>query len=625
MDLIPRRHLFGNPVRAAYKISPDGTRLAWLAPAERVLNVWVGPAHDPETGEPVTTDRRRGITRYEWAYDGRHIIYLQDTDGDENHHLYAVDLYTGAHRDLTPVLGVQARLARVSRLVRERILVALNERDRRFHDLHSIDLASGTRSLVQENPGFTGFVVDDHYAVRLARRIHPDGSSELLRREGAAWRPWLAFPAEDARISGAGRLDARGTALFCRDSRGRNTAALTRVDLASGATTVLAAHNEADIGAVLHDIDSYEPVAYQLNHTRRRWHALDARLEADLAFLDAQGIGDWHLARRTEDDRLWLVVGDSDTRSGISALYDRRAKTFRVLGSTRPELDAAPLAPMHPVVIRSRDGLDLVSYLTRPLEADGPGPLLLLVHGGPWRRVSFGFSPVHQWLANRGYGVLDVNFRSSIGFGKAFTNAGDGEWGRRMDDDLLDAVAWAVAEGIADPARIGIMGTSYGGYATLTALTRNPDRYACGIDVVGPANLETLMRSMPAYWEASRAQFYRAVGDPDTEVGLNLLRERSPVYAADRIRAPLLIAHGANDPRVRQAESDQMVAAMEANGIPVTYLLFPDEGHGVVRPANRLAFFAKAEAFLARHLGGRAEPTGEADLACSSMQVMLEA
>ena len=277
---------------------------------------------------------------------------------------------------------------------------------------------------------------------------------------------------------------------------------------------------------------------------------------------------------------------------------------------------------MTPVVIRSRDGLDLVSYLTRPLGAEGPGALVLLVHGGPWARDSFGFNPMHQWLANRGYSVLSVNFRASAGFGKAFLNAGDGEWGRRMDDDLLDGVAWAVAEGIADPARVAIFGASYGGYATLAALTRNPDVFACGIDVVGPSNLETLIRKIPPYWESMRAQLVRALGDPDTEAGLRLIRERSPVYAAGRIRSPLLIVQGANDPRVRQAESDQMVAAMEANGVPVTYLLFPDEGHGFVRAENRLAFTAMAEALLARHLGGRAEPMREEETAGTSMQVL---
>ncbi|MCY1644868.1 S9 family peptidase [Methylorubrum sp. SL192] len=624
VDLIPRAHLFGNPTRYGHQISPDGRRLGWVAPHEGVLNIWSAPIDDLDAAVPVTTDRRRGIDAYAFAYDGRHLLYVQDADGDENHHLYAVDLTTGERRDLTPIPGIAAAIVGLSRIVRDRVLVAINDRDPRFHDLHSIDLATGERSLVIENPGFAGFLIDERYAVRFAFRNLPDGSSQLIAPDGANWKPWLTFPPEDARVSGAENLDAAGTALFCRDSRGRNTAALTRIDLATGETCVLAAHEEADIGAVLQDAETHEPVAYSVTHARKSWHVLDPRLTDDFAFLETQGLGDWYPASRTEDDALWIVVARADTRVGEAAIYDRQAKTLRSLGSARPELEGAPLAPMSPAVIRSRDGLDLVSYLSRPLDAQALGPLVLLVHGGPWARDSFGFDGLHQWLANRGYAALSVNFRSSTGFGKAFLNAGDREWGRRMDDDLSDAVAWAVEQGVADPARVAIMGGSYGGYATLMALTRNPGSYACGIDLVGPANLETLVRTIPPYWEAMRAQLHRAIGDPDTEEGMALIRERSPVYFADRIKAPLLIVQGANDPRVKQAESDQMVAAMERGGIPVTYLLFPDEGHGLVRPANRLAFFARAEEFLARHLGGRCEPIREDESAGTSMQVVRE-
>ncbi|WP_342152167.1 S9 family peptidase [Methylorubrum sp. SB2] len=624
VDLIPREHLFGNPTRYGHQISPDGRRLAWVAPFEGVLNIWSAPLDDLDAAQPVTRDRRRAVDSFAFAYDGRHLLYVQDADGDENFHVFAADLDSGEHRDLTPYPGIAAGIVGMSRLVRDRVLLALNDRDARFHDLHSVDLATGARELVAENPGFAGFLIDDHYAVHFAARNRRDGSSELLIRDGANWKPWLTFPAEDARASGAENLDATGAVLFCRDSRGRDTAALTRIDIAGGETRTLAAHDEADIGTVLHDIETREPIAYSVTHARRRWHVLDERFTDDFAFLDGQGLGDWYPASRSEDDALWIVVARSDTRVSEAALYDRRTKTLRSLGSARPELEGAPLAPMHPAVIRSRDGLDLVSYLSRPLGAEGPGPLVLLVHGGPWARDSFGFDPMHQWLANRGYAALSVNFRSSTGFGKSFLNAGDGAWGRAMDDDLLDAVAWAVAEGVADPARVAIMGGSYGGYAALMALCRNPDTYACGIDLVGPANLETLVRTIPPYWEAMRAQLHRAIGDPDTEEGMALIRERSPVYFADRIRAPLMIVQGANDPRVKQAESDQMVAALDASGVPVTYLLYPDEGHGLVRPDNRLAFFARAEGFLARHLGGRCEPIREGEAAGSSVQVVRE-
>ena len=624
VDLIPREHLFGNPTRYGHQVSPDGRHLAWVAPYQGVLNVWSAPLDDPDAAAPVTRDRRRAVDKFAFTYDGRHLLYVQDADGDENFHVFAADLASGEHRDLTPYPGIAAGIVGMSRRVRDRVLVALNDRDPRFHDLYSVDLATGERVLVAENPGFAGFLIDDRYAVRFAIRNGRDGSSTLLIRDGEAWAPWLTFPPEDARASGAENLDAAGTTLFCRDSRGRDTAALTRIDIASGETQVLAAHDEADIGAIIQDIETHEPVAYAVTHARRRWHVLDPRFTQDFAFLDGQGLGDWYPGSRTEDDALWIVVARSDTRVSETFLYDRGARSLRSLGSARPELERAPLSAMRPAVIRSRDGLGLVSYLTRPVGAEGPGPLVLLVHGGPWGRDTFGFDPLHQWLANRGYSALSVNFRASTGFGKAFLNAGDGAWGRAMDDDLLDALAWAVAEGVADPARVAIFGGSYGGYATLMALCRNPDTYACGIDLVGPSNLETLVRTIPPYWEAMRAQLHRAIGDPDTEAGMALIRERSPVYFADRIRAPLMIVQGANDPRVKQAESDQMVAALDASGVPVTYLLYPDEGHGLVRPENRLAFFARAEAFLARHLGGKCEPIREGEAAGSSVQVVRE-
>ena len=624
-DLIPRRHLFGNPVRAGTQISPDGRCLAWLAPVEGVLNVWVGPLDDPDSGAPVTQDRKRGISLFVWTYDARRLVYVQDADGDENNHVYAVDVEAGTTRDLTPIDGVAAYVVDVSRVVRDKILVALNDRDPHYHDLHTIEIATGERLLVRRNPDFAGFVTDDRYRVRLAGRNHPDGSSEYLAPDGEEWRPWTRFPAKDARVSGAGHVDAAGRFVFCRDSRGRDTAALTRVDLASGESTLVAADDGADIGETILDAKTHEPLAYCVDRERRTWHALDAAIAKDIAFLDARRIGDWTITSRTEDDGIWIVSADGDVSPATTYVYDRGAGTLRSLGSARPALEGAPLAPMRALTIPARDGLGLVSYLTRPTGAGKePGPLVLLVHGGPWARDHFGYNALHQWLANRGYAALSVNFRSSTGFGKSFLNAGDGEWGRRMDDDLLDAIAHAVAEGIADPSRIAIMGGSYGGYATLAALVRNPGTYACGIDIVGPSNLETLLATIPPYWEAARAQLTQAIGDPGTPEGAALIRERSPVHSADRIRTPLLIAQGANDPRVKQAESDQMAAAMTANGVPVTYLLFPDEGHGFVRPQNRLAFYAKAEAFLAKHLGGRAEPDDAAETEGTTLEVVRD-
>jgi dipeptidyl aminopeptidase/acylaminoacyl peptidase len=622
--LIPRAHLFGNPSKAQARISPDGSLLSWLAPVNGVLNLWVGPVDAPHAGGPVTDDRKRGIRNHGWTYDGRHLVYLQDEEGNETYHLYAVDPQSRESRDLTPFDGVTAAIDRISRRVRDRILVGLNRRDRRFHDLHAIEIASGAVTLVEENQGFASFVADDRFKAHLAVRDTQEGARQILHRVDGAWTPWFTFGPQDARVSSPNHIDAEGKAAFFRDSRGRDTAALTRIDLATGEVRLIAGHEKADIGSVLNDQDTREPIAYSVMTERLTYFALDARVEADLDFLGREDIGDWSIQSRSEDDQLWVIGTSSDTRPNIDYLYDRKARSLRELHRGRPELAGAPLVPMRPVTIASRDKLGLVSYVTLPKEAqeDIPQPMVLLVHGGPWARDGFGFHPIHQWLADRGYAALSVNFRGSSGFGKAFINAGDGEWGRRMDDDLLDAVAWAIERKIADPRRIAIMGGSYGGYATLVGLTRNPEVYACGVDIVGPSNLETLLRTVPPYWEAFRVQLHKAIGDPDTPEGLRLARERSPLFQADRISKPLLIAQGANDPRVKQAESDQMVQALKGKGIKVAYLLYPDEGHGFARPQNSIAFYAIAEAFLARHLGGRFEPMGLEELRASSVKIM---
>lgn len=622
--LIPRANLFGNPSEAGSQISPDGRWLSWLAPVDGVLNVWVASIKDRASALPVTRDRSRGIRNHLWTHLPGCLLYLQDVAGDENFHVFAVDVFDHTNRDLTPVNGVAARIVRRSRDVPGHILLGINDRDRRYHDLVRVDLLTGERTRIQENRGFSYFLADDALRVHLAVRPETDGSQTVLRLRNDVWEQLFRFGAEDAWSSGPTTLDRAGDAVYCRDSRGRDMTALTRVDLSTGAIEVVVEPEESGVGVMLADLVTKDPQVCVFYRERPRYVAIDKRLQPDLDFLASQGLATWGVTSRTANDTAWIVAASSDTQPPATYLYDRISRSFELLHRAWPKLDEAPLATMRPVTLRSRDGLDLVSYLTRPRQHDpsAPGPMVLMVHGGPWARDLFGFNLTHQWLANRGYGVLSVNFRGSTGFGKAFVNAGDGEWGRRMDDDLLDAVAWSIEAKIADPKRIAIMGGSYGGYATLAALTRNPEVYACGVDVVGPANLETLMRSTPAYWETLKPQLFKAIGDPDTEAGLALARERSPVLVADRIRRPLLIAQGANDPRVKRAESDQMVDAMRANGIPVTYLLFPDEGHGFARPENNIAFHAVAEAFLVRHLGGRCEAIQLGEHAASSMQVL---
>ncbi len=631
--LIPRQDLFGNPEKSMAEVSPDGKWIAWLAPKDGVMNVWVAPIGNPEAAVPVTDDRKRGIRMYHWSYDGVHLIYMQDEGGDENWRVYAVDVANRTTKDLTPFPGVRGSFAGRSRKIPGEILVTLNRRDKRYPDLFRVDLATGELKLVAENPGFSHFQADDTFTPRLASKPTDDGGEEILRANGDKWEPWLQISAEDNANTGMLALDGDAKTVFMLDSRGRNTAALTSIDLATGKEKTLAEDPRADIGGIISDPDTHVPLAYSVNYERTEHKPLGPRYAPDLEFLNKNFGSEWGVGSRTEDDKLWTVSVSSPTRPATSYIYDRDAKTLTKLFDARPKLAAAPLAAMHPVVIKSRDGLDLVSFLTLPRDADTehpgrpdqPLPMVLLVHGGPWSRDHIGYNAMHQWLANRGYAVLSVNFRSSTGFGKSFVNAGDKEWGRKMDDDLLDGVAWAINEKIADPSRIAIMGGSYGGYATLAALTRNPETYACGVDLVGPSELDRLIKTIPPYWAAGRARLFKSIGNPDTEEGRTLLKERSPLYLADKIKKPLLIAQGENDPRVNKEQSDQIVDTMQSKGIPVTYLLYRHEGHGFAEPENNISFTAIAESFLGKCLGGRVAPITPADLKGTSVEIPVGA
>ena len=434
---------------------------------------------------------------------------------------------------------------------------------------------------------------------------------------------------EDALTTSPDGYTRDGSILYWLDSRDRNTAALFAEDVASGERTLIAENDRADIGGTIRDRETGEVQAYSVNYLKTEWTALDADIGASLDWLGTQLEGEYGISSRTDDNQTWIVWNDPLTAPTATYIYDRQTQTLTPFYVTRPELEGAPLQPMYPVEIASRDGLTLPSYLTLPagVAMDGNGspsassPMVLLVHGGPWARDDYGFNSIHQMLANRGYAVLSVNFRGSTGFGKDFLNAANKQWGLAMHDDLIDATNWAITQGIAGKDQVAIMGGSYGGYATLAGLAFTPETFACGVDIVGPSNLETLLGTIPPYWAPMVKIFHERMGNPDTEEGLALLKAASPLYKADQITKPLLIAQGANDPRVKQAESDQIVGAMKDAGIPVTYVLYPDEGHGFAKPTNNIAFFAIAENFLAECLGGRAEPLGDV-LVPSSAEIL---
>ncbi|HEX9955015.1 MAG TPA: S9 family peptidase [Allosphingosinicella sp.] len=621
--LIPREKIFGNPTKVAGRLSPDGKWLSWIAPRDGVLNIYVAPASNPAAAKALTNERQRPIRQYFWAPDSKQILFINDKGGDENFLLYGVDVTGGAQRALTPFEKTRVQIVGISNTVKDRILVGVNNRDPKWHDVHSLDLKTGKLTPVLINSGgFANFLSDDTLAIRAAAKARSDGGTDYFRVTGNVVdkAPFEQVGFEDVQTTQPAGFTRDGKTLYWIDSRGRDTAGIFAQDVATGRKTLVAQDKKADIGGAMTNPKTGRIEAYAVNYLKNEWVPVGGAVKADLAFLKSRLKGEIGVASRTDADDKWIVAVDPVTAPSAAYLYDRKAKTLTKLYTTRPELEGATLASMHPLEIKSRDGLTMVSYLTLPpgSDADGDGrpnkpvPMVLLVHGGPWARDAYGYNGAHQWLANRGYAVLSTNFRASTGFGKAFTSAGDKAWGRAMHDDLLDAVDWAVKSGVTTGDKVAIMGGSYGGYATLAGLAFTPDKFACGVDIVGPSNLNTLLGSIPPYWESLKAQMYRRMGDPNTAEGQALLKERSPLYKADQIRKPLLIGQGANDPRVNVAESEQIVDALKAKNIPVTYVLFPDEGHGFARPVNNIAFNAVAENFLARCLGGRAEPIGDA-------------
>jgi dipeptidyl aminopeptidase/acylaminoacyl peptidase len=633
-NLISRTLLFGNPERANVRISPNGKQLSWIAPHRGVLNVWVAPLAEPDQAKVVTNDSTRPIYSYFWAHTSKHILYMQDTAGDENFHVFRVDLADGSIVDLTPFAGTRSDVFALSHREPTTVLIQSNDRNPKAMDLYAVALDTGKRErLVQNDEDFFDYTVDVDLGVRLAHKKAADGSTLTFMAEKAkhgklTWKPFDSIPFEDAETSFVLGFAPSGKALYLAESRGRDTAAIVELELATKRARVLAEDPKSDAGWVLIHPTKKTLQAVSFEYERRSWTVLDKSIQKDIDALVKLDGGEPHIVSRSNDDELWVVVTTSDQHPANYYVWDRGKQASTFLFALQPALDEQPLVKMWPVVIESRDGLELVSYLSLPASADvdndgkpeKPVPMVLWVHGGPWGRDRWGFNSIHQLLANRGYAVLSVNFRGSAGFGKKFLNAANLQWSKAMHDDLLDAVAWAVDENITHADQVCIAGGSYGGYATLVGLAMTPEVFACGVDIVGPSNLITLMASIPPYWAPGMAMFHNRIGNPETPEGKALLTAASPLTYAANITKPLLIAQGANDPRVKQAESEQIVAAMKQAGLPVSYVLFPDEGHGFARPENDIAFFAVMEAFLSAHLGGEYLPISAAELEASTMQ-----
>jgi len=613
VDLIPRSVLFGNPERTSPQISPDGGSLAWIAPRDGVLNLWVAPI-DGESGvdwaaaQPLTEDTDRGIRAFAWARDGRHVLYVQDVGGDENWRLYDVEPESLQRRDLTPFEGIHATIIGTSKRRPSEVLVGINADNPQLHDVYRLNLDSGELVKEIENPGYAGWLADEDLVIRCAISPLPDGSFDVLVRDSAAaeFKRLLTIPAEDATSTDVVSFSGDGRSLLMISSAGSDTGRLTRVDLATGESAILAEDPEADVaGALLHP-DTRDPQIVTILKDRMNYVVLDPSVEEDLKAVRALHPGDPSFSGRNEADTTWLIAFNVDAGAVTYFMYDRPTGTGRFLFSARPALDGYELAAMEPFSFPARDGLVVHGYLTFPPGLGRTGlPAVVDVHGGPQVRDTWGYNPEAQWLANRGYLCIQVNYRGSTGYGKAFVAAGDREWGGKMHDDLVDAVDYAVSQGWADRSKVAIYGGSYGGYAALVGAAFTPDVFCCAVDIVGPSNLKTLLETIPPYWAPMIAQLYRRVGNPETDA--EFLWSRSPLSRARDIRIPLLIAQGANDPRVKQAESEQIVAALTEAGIDHEYMLFPDEGHGFAKPENRIKFYTAAERFLAKYLGGRYE------------------
>ncbi|CAD5980405.1 Dipeptidyl aminopeptidase BIII [Planktothrix tepida] len=607
--LIPRELLFGNPERTSPSLSPDGKYLAYIAPDDNnILQVWLKIVGQEET-QALTRDPKRGIRFFFWTYNPDQLMYVQDSDGDENWHLYLVDVQTHIVRDLTPFQGVRAQVVNVDHKFPDQILVGMNLRDPQVFDVYQVNLKNGAVDFHTENPGnILGWTADADFKIRAASSSTEDGGFDLLYRETTE-HPWETLrhwgPDEEG---GAAFFSNDGKILYMVGNHNANAERLIALDLSTRQETIIAEDPEYDIGGLLAHPITRNIEAVSFYKDKEEWHILDESIAADIEAIKQIRPGEFGISRTLSDEK-WLISFVVDDGPVYYYVYDRPTKTHSFLFSNKPKLEGLPLASMEPISYTASDGLTIQGYLTKPVGVALPAPTVMLVHGGPWARDTWGYDSEAQWLANRGYAVLQVNFRGSTGYGKAFVNAGNREWAGKMHQDLIDGVNWLVEQGISQPDKIAIMGGSYGGYATLVGLTFTPDVFACGVDIVGPSNIITLMQSIPPYWEPIRKNFYHRVGNLDTEA--DFLKARSPLFFVDRIEKPLLIGQGANDPRVKQAESEQIFEAMKQAGKPVEYVLYTDEGHGFARPENRLHFYAIAEEFLAKYLGGRFEPIGE--------------
>src|SRR5690349_18811630 len=621
--IIDRELLFGDPEIAGAQISPDGAFIAFLKPFKGTRNIWVKKTAEPFTNaKPITADTKRPISSYFWSRDGKYILFVQDKAGDENYNVYAVNPADApaagqdvpAPRNLTDVKGVRAFIYSVPRSEPDAIYVGLNDRDAAWHDLYKVKISTGERTLIRKNTErITAYYFDLKDQLRLATRSAENGDTEVLRVDADKFTKVYSCTVFEA--CGPIRYHKDGERVYFQTNKGSDVD-LIRLELfnpTTGKEELVESDplKHVDFANASFSEVSDDLIATSYDDERPRIYWKDKNFEADYKNLQKQLPGkEINFGSSTTDEKLCIIYANADTDPGSTYLFDRTTKKLTLQYQSRDKLNRAYLASMKPVKYPSSDGLEIPAYLTLPKGVAAKNlPAVILPHGGPWARDSWGYNAFAQFLANRGYAVLQPNFRGSTGYGKKFIDAGNKQWGDKMQDDVTWGAKYLIAQGIADPKKIGIMGGSYGGYATLAAVAFTPDVYAVGVSIVGPSNLITLLESIPPYWEPIRKLFYERMGDPNTPEGKAQLERQSPLNSAAKIKTPLLVVQGANDPRVNKRESDQIVIALRDRGFPVEYIVAPDEGHGFARPVNNMAMFAASEKFLAKYLGGRYQET----------------
>ncbi|HEX3092446.1 MAG TPA: alpha/beta fold hydrolase [Candidatus Angelobacter sp.] len=636
--IIDRELIFGNPEIAAPQLSPDGKYLAFLKPWKDTRNVYVKGVDEPfSAARLLTTESKRPIAGYFWTHDSKYILFVKDNDGDENYNVYAVDpaakpapgADAPASRDMTGLKGVRVQLVEVPKNDPDTIYIGLNDRDKAWHDLYKLKISTGEKTLVRKNTErISGWVFDRQGNLRLAERSAENGDTEILRVDPDKFtKIYSCSVFEQCNIV---RFHKDGKRAYMATNKGpdMDLAALALIDPETGKTEIVESDplKRVDFtGAIFSEVtDELALTQYLDDHLRRYFK--DKDIEAGFQWLRAKFPGkEVGRASWTKDEQTWVVGVNSDTEPGETYLFDRKTHKLALQYRVREKLPREALAEMKVVHYKSSDGLEIPAYLTLPKGIPAKNlPTIIFPHGGPWGRDVWGYNPYAQFFANRGYAVLSMNFRGSAGYGKKFIDAGNNEWGKKMQDDVTWGEKYLVAEGISDPKRIGIFGGSYGGYATLAGVAFTPDVYAAAVDLFGPSNLITLLDSIPPYWESGRQMFYQRMGNPTTPEGKALLVERSPLTSASKIKTPLMIAQGANDPRVNHAESEQIVVALRDRGFPVEYLLIPDEGHGFARPVNNMASIMATEKFFAKYLGGRAQEGGTPEVVARLKEVTVD-